>query len=132
MARPMPASPHANSSLAIGIIRPPGSKKHWVMKSKEYKPIRAASSMIGHGVSSRSSHSWAAGRMTSSAKSWTHFWICSWSSLRSSENSDISSPLPLGPSTDPGLSVPVSVVEPKPAVAARAGLGLDLSVVTQR
>ena len=30
--------------------------------------------------------------MTSSAKSWTHFWICSWSSLRSSENSDMSSP----------------------------------------
>ena len=32
--------------------------------------------MIGHGVSSRSSHSWAAGRMTCSAKSCTHFWIC--------------------------------------------------------
>ena len=32
--------------------QPPGSKKHWVMKSKEYSPIRAASSMIGHGVSS--------------------------------------------------------------------------------
>ena len=92
MASPMPASPHASSSLAIGIMSPPGSKKHWVMKSKEYRPIRAASSMIGHGVSSRSSHSWAAGRMTSSAKSWTHFWIWSWSSLRSSENSDMSSP----------------------------------------
>ena len=39
--------------------------------------MRAASSMIGHGVSSRSSHSWPAGRMTFSAKSCTHFWICS-------------------------------------------------------
>src|SRR5262249_34476437 len=37
----------------------------------------------------RSSHSWAAGRTTVSAKSWTHFWIWSWSSLRVSENSDI-------------------------------------------
>ena len=37
----------------------------------------AASWMIGQGVSSRSSHSWAAGRTTSSAKSWTHFWIWS-------------------------------------------------------
>ena len=92
MASPMPASPHASSSLAIGSINPPGSKKHCVMKSKEYRPILAASSMIGHGVSSRSSHSWAAGRITSSAKSWTHFWIWSWSSLRSSENSGMSSP----------------------------------------
>ena len=32
-----------------------------MMKSKEYRPIRAASSMIGHGVSSRSSHSCPAG-----------------------------------------------------------------------
>ena len=59
------------------------------MKSNEYRPILAASSMIGHGVSSRSSHSWAAGRMTSSAKSWTHFWIWSWSSLRAREKSGI-------------------------------------------
>ena len=77
MAREMPASPHDSSSLAIGSISPLGSKKHWVMKSKEYSPIRAASSMIGHGVSSRSSHSCPAGRTTVSAKSWTHFWICS-------------------------------------------------------
>ena len=46
----------------------------------------AASSMMGQGVSSRSSHSWAAGRTTFSAKSWTHFWIWSWSSSRSREN----------------------------------------------
>src|SRR5207249_11267550 len=37
------------------------------------------------GVSSRSSHSWPAGRITFSAKSWTHFWICSWSSFSSRE-----------------------------------------------
>src|SRR5438270_13467316 len=47
----------------------------------------AASWMIGHGVSSFSSHSAAAGRMTFSAKSCTHFWIWSWSSLRSREKS---------------------------------------------
>src|SRR5207248_1853661 len=50
--------------------------------------------MTGHGVSSRSSHSWATGRTTFSAKSWTHFWICSWSSFSSSEKSLIFSPLP--------------------------------------
>src|SRR5919199_230154 len=43
--------------------------------------------MIGHGVSSFSSHSAAAGRITFSAKSWTHFWIWSWSSFSSSEKS---------------------------------------------
>src|SRR5581483_9748147 len=86
-ARPIPASPQKSSSLNTGIIRPVGSEKALAMKSKEYRPILAASSMIGHGVSSRSSHSSAAGRMTSSAKSWTHFWIWSWSSLRARENS---------------------------------------------
>src|SRR3546814_8195646 len=43
--------------------------------------------MIGQGVSSRSSHSSPAGRMTCSAKSWTQLWICFWSSLSSRENS---------------------------------------------
>src|SRR5438270_768676 len=43
--------------------------------------------MIGQGVSSRSSHSAAAGRMVRSANSWTHFWICSWSSFSASEKS---------------------------------------------
>ena len=50
----------------------------------------AASWMTGHGVSSFSSYSAATGRITFSAKSWTHFCICSWSSLRSSEKSPIS------------------------------------------
>ena len=49
----------------------------------------AASSMIGQGISSRSSHSWAAGRTTFSAKSWTHFWTCCTSSESSRENSVI-------------------------------------------
>ena len=49
----------------------------------------AASSTIGHGNSSFSSHSSAAGRTTDSAKSWTHFLICSWSSLRARLNSGI-------------------------------------------
>ena len=87
IARVMPASPQHISSLTIGQVRPVGSANALAQNSHEYRPILAASSMMGHGVSSRSSHSWAAGRMTSSAKSWTHFWIWSWSSLRSSEKS---------------------------------------------
>ena len=43
----------------------------------------AASWMTSQGVSSFSSYSAATGRMTFSAKSWTHFCIVSWSSLRS-------------------------------------------------
>ena len=45
--------------------------------------------MMGQGVSSRSSHSRPAGRTTFSANSWTHFWICNWSSFRASEKSDM-------------------------------------------
>src|SRR3954451_15103096 len=41
--------------------------------------------MTGQGVSSRSSHSWAAGRTTFSAKPWTQSRISFWSSLNSSE-----------------------------------------------
>src|SRR5437879_6646697 len=52
--------------------------------------------MIGHGVSSRSSHSWAAGRTTFSAKSWTHFWIWSWSSSSCRLNSVMPPKLPGG------------------------------------
>src|SRR5438270_8551392 len=48
-------------------------------------PAFAASLMIGHGVSSRSSHSWAAGRITSAENSWSHFCSSFWSSLRSRE-----------------------------------------------
>ena len=85
----------------------------------------AASWMIGHGVSSRSSHSWAAGRMTFSAKSWTHFWSWSWSSSRSRENSDMvhCSDLARGP-----LSTAVTGVG---AVAARAPGSGGSFVVTQ-
>ena len=89
MASAMPASPQLISSLTRHIRSPVGSEKHWAMKSKEYSPILAASSMIGQGVSSRSSHSGPAGRTTFSANSWTHFWIWSWSSFSSSEKSDI-------------------------------------------
>src|SRR3954452_5269998 len=39
--------------------------------------------MIGHGVSSRSSHSEAAGRTTSAAKPWTQSRMSRWSSERS-------------------------------------------------
>ena len=41
--------------------------------------------MIGHGVSSRSSHSWAAGRTTPSAKPWTQSRMSFWSWVRVSE-----------------------------------------------
>src|SRR4051794_20558565 len=41
--------------------------------------------MIGQGVSSRSSHSAAAGRTTFSAKPWTHSRMSSWSWLRARE-----------------------------------------------
>ena len=86
--RPMPASPQNSSSSATGSVRPVVSPSEaWAKKSKEYNPILAASSTMGHGNSSRSSHSCAAGRTTASAKSWTHFWICCWSSLSSRENS---------------------------------------------
>src|SRR5438552_4019617 len=41
--------------------------------------------MIGHGVCSFSSHSWAAGRTTSAAKPWTQSRMSFWSWLNSSE-----------------------------------------------
>src|SRR3954465_5926548 len=49
---------------------------------------------MGRGNSSRSSHSWAAGRTTSAAKVWTHSWIWSWSSFSDRENSDMGPKLP--------------------------------------
>ncbi len=68
---PMPASPQNSSSLTSGRPSPDGSAKNCAMPSKPYSPIFAASWMIGHGVSSRSSHSCAAGRTTSAANPWT-------------------------------------------------------------
>ena len=44
-------------------------------------PALAASWMTGQGVSSRSSHSDAAGRMTSVENSCSHFWSVCWSSV---------------------------------------------------
>ena len=95
MARPMPASPQNSSSSATGSVSPVGSPMALAMKSNPYSPLRAASSTMGHGNSSRSSHSCAAGRTTFSAKSCTHFWICCWSSLRSSEKSAMPRKLPM-------------------------------------
>ena len=71
MAMPIPASPQKSSSLTMGIISPLGSIQNWAMPSNPYRPIFAASWITGHGVSSRSSHSEAAGRTTPSAKPWT-------------------------------------------------------------
>src|SRR5215213_8927217 len=87
MARPMPASPQNSSSEATGSMSPLGSAKAWATKSNPYRPISAASLTTGQGNSSRSSHSWATGRMASSAKSCTHFWTCCTSSGSVSENS---------------------------------------------
>jgi hypothetical protein len=85
--RAMPASPQNSSSRVRGRVRPVLSfMLAWAKKSNEYRPIWAASWTMGQGNSSRSSHSSPAGRMTVSAKSWTHFWICCWSSLSWREN----------------------------------------------
>src|SRR5207249_9348062 len=82
-----PASPQNSSSAATGSISPLDSANDWAMKSNPYRPIWAASRTTGHGNSSRSSHSWATGRMASSAKSCTHFCTCWTSSESCSEKS---------------------------------------------
>jgi hypothetical protein len=93
-AMPMPASPQKSSSLTIGSVRPVGSAQNWASDSKPYRPIFAASWMIGQGVSSRSSHSAAAGRTTPSAKPWTQSRMSFWSWESSSENDGASSGAP--------------------------------------
>ncbi len=77
IASAIPASPQLISSFTRHIKSPVGSENACAMKSKEYSPILAASSIMGHGVSSRSSHSRPAGRTVFSANSCTHFviWI---------------------------------------------------------
>src|SRR5882757_9805032 len=88
----MPASPQNNSSNTVSIPMPLGSAA-WAAKSSiEYKPTFAASWMIGHGVSSRSSHSAAAGRTTCSAKSCTQSRTSITSSDNSSENVMVAAP----------------------------------------
>ena len=68
MAMPIPASPQNSSSMATGMVRPVLSPSIPLAKnSHEYRPISAACSTMGNGNSSRSSHSSAAGRITSSA-----------------------------------------------------------------
>ena len=82
----MPASPQKSSSKAIGMPSPLGSS-HWLeKKSSEYSPILAASSRMGHGVSSRSSHSAPAGLITSAANPCTQSRISRRSGPGSREN----------------------------------------------
>jgi hypothetical protein len=81
----MPASPQKSSSWTSGISRPDGSMKRLTLASRPYRPILAASWITGQGVSSRSSHSAAAGRMTSAAKVWAQFRISCCSVFRASE-----------------------------------------------
>src|SRR3546814_8530017 len=77
----------------MGIVRPVGSAIDMLAKkSKPYSPILAASCTIGHGNSSRSSHSWPLGRRTSAANPWIHSWTWIWSSVSWSENSAIGVP----------------------------------------
>jgi hypothetical protein len=83
---PMPASPQNSSSCTSGISRPDGSMNRLMLASSPYRPIFAASWITGHGVSSRSSHSDAAGRITSAAKVWAQSRSSRCSSLIPSEN----------------------------------------------
>ena len=82
---PIPASPQNSSSLTSGSVSPVSSAQNCAIASKPYRPILAASAIIGHGVSSRSSHSAAAGRTTCSAKPCTQSRTSRWSSESSSE-----------------------------------------------
>src|SRR5271156_283328 len=92
MDNAMPASPQKSSSNTVSIPSPLGSAA-WVAKSSiEYNPTFAASWMIGHGVSSRSSHSAAAGRTICSAKSCTQSRTSMTSSDSSSENDMVTGP----------------------------------------
>jgi len=82
----MPASPQNSSSKVTGMPRPLSSIHCSMKKSSEYSPILAASWMMGQGVSSRSSHSAAAGRITDSANPCTQSRTCRTSSLGSGQN----------------------------------------------
>src|SRR5215472_655861 len=97
--RPIPASPQNNSSNATTVPSPLGSNHCVLKKSSEYSPILAASSRIGQGVSSRSSHSAAAGRITSLANACTQSLVCRTSSESASEN-------PLALSSELVISLP--------------------------
>src|SRR3954447_2635088 len=97
---PMPASPQNSSSLTIGKVRPVSSAQNWAIPSNPYSPILAASWITGHGVSSRSSHSSAAGRTTPSAKPCTQSRMSFWSWFSSSVN--------FGPSLDAPSVLPAA------------------------
>jgi hypothetical protein len=102
MDNAIPASPQNISSNTVGMPRPLASPAIWANRSGVYSPTLAASWMIGHGVSSRSSHSAAAGRMTVSANSWTQSRTCTTSSDNSNEKvASISAPISV-----PGLGSP--------------------------
>ena len=96
----IPASPQNISSNTVSIPMPVGSAAICANSSGVYNPTLAASAMIGHGVSSRSSHSAAAGRITSSANSCTQ-------SLTVVTSSDNSSEKPASITQAPFLVAPV-------------------------
>src|SRR5258705_3348586 len=98
----IPASPQNISSNTVSIPRPVGSAACVANNSMEYRPTLAASWMIGHGVSSRSSHSAAAGRTTVAANSWTQSltWITSSDSSRENDTAVVLSVQTLGSVND--------------------------------
>ena len=87
IAMPMPASPQKISSTATGSVSPVWSLIAFMQEVDAVQPVlrrllddrpRELLTLVPLVC---------AGRMTSTANSWTHFWICCWSSLRESENS---------------------------------------------
>src|SRR5690349_165667 len=88
---PIPASPQNSSSTAVTKPSPDSSKNCAAKKSSEYRPTFVASCRIGHGVCSRSSHSAAAGLITSAAKSCTQSRVSRTSLLSSRENPGVGS-----------------------------------------
>src|ERR1035438_6907810 len=124
----IPASPQNSSSKATGMPSPLGSSHCWPKKSSEYSPILAASSRMGQGVSSRSSHSAPAGLIVSAAKPCTQSRISRRSGPRSRENFP-AGPVLAGPVlAGPVLAGPVLAAAVL-AAAVLAGAGVSASVL---
>ncbi len=123
---PIPASPQNSSSLTIGSVSPVGSAKNCASPSKPYSPIFAASWMIGHGVCSFSSHSWAAGRITSAAKPCTQSRMSFWSWVSASENVTSWLAAPAIASTAASAASVTVGLEASEAAVGGADIGQDL------
>src|ERR1022692_4253017 len=132
-ASPIPASPQNSSSNATGVPSPVGSSHCCPKNSSEYRPILAASSRIGHGVSSRSSHSEAAGRITFSANSCTQSRISRTSSDRSRLNAAPARSLSPARSPSPARSLSLMpLLAPGPVRSRAPRLLLNSSMTARR